>query len=95
MIQKKGEKYFVDIENQFELFLANCLLKKKGTLFFRKKIETASRIRKEQQKKDKDNIWLSLIIDNSEIKEKQLFVNGVITNHWLKKSCFIFLNYNL
>jgi len=90
MIRKRGEKYYFVIENYFELFLLKILLQKKGVIFFKKKIELTSRIRKEEKKETKENLWLSLQVEEVKIENSEIITQGRILNSWIKKSIFRF-----
>ena len=90
MITKKGLKYFFNLDNSFQLFLAKIFIKSKGTLFFKKKMELLSRNRKEEQKGDKEIQWLSGNISEANIEKDNLQIRCSLYKSWLKKEWFSF-----
>jgi stalled ribosome rescue protein Dom34 len=92
MISKSNGKFFVVLEDFFELFLLSKILRKGQRLYFKKKIEVHSRVRKEEKKEDKEDIWLNLKIEEGDLKDEALIIKGNVENHWIKSKEW---NFNL
>lgn len=90
MFRLLNNKITCNLESELDFYLLEKISPYLSSFSYISKIQEKSRIRKEDQKKDKENIFLNVRIDSVTSLKEEIRIEGLVTNHWIKKKTFIF-----